>query len=119
MATNSEDQETSSSVSKVPSEIKLSYDVECVLGRAMSAGPGRVAIQSGHYRGMISRKHATIRYNSKLSQWVLKDIKVCGCACGCVWVCVWVCVGDVHVCLISTSLLKCADLAFLPPPYRV
>ncbi len=91
MATNSQEASGSGSgVSKVPSEIKLSYDTECVIGRTPCAGRGsRVAMQSDHYPGMISRKHATIRYNKKLYEWVLKDLKVCGRVCVCVRACVY------------------------------
>ncbi len=60
---------------RVPDVIKLSCRAVRLIGR--SPGRGGVAMQSRHYRSMISRKHASIRFDCQLTDWVIQDLEVC------------------------------------------
>ncbi len=62
---------------RVPSVIKLTCQTVRVIGR----NPGRsgVTMQSRHYRSMISRKHASVGFNTELAKWVIQDLDVRGC----------------------------------------
>ena len=67
-------------VSRAPKRIQLLLCAELLLGRA--PGPGGVALQSAKFHGMVSRRHASIKYLSSTSQWVVKDLNVSdGCVC--------------------------------------
>lgn len=63
----------------VPNEIPLAPCAELVLGRCPGKSKGNnkaVILHSPKLPSMLSRRHALIKYDTKLKQWTVTDLKV-------------------------------------------
>lgn len=63
----------------VPNEIRLVPGTELVVGRCPGknkAGSKSLILHSPKLPSMLSRKHALIKYDTKVKQWTITDLKV-------------------------------------------
>lgn len=62
----------------VPDEIQLSSSKELIVGRCPNEGPEitGVILHSSKLPSMLSRKHASVKYDKKMKQWMIRDLRV-------------------------------------------
>ena len=60
----------------VPESIQLSLNRETTVGRCASAGTATVVLNSPKLPAMLSRRHASLKYNPKMKEWMVEDLEV-------------------------------------------